>query len=437
MARATTALVDIEIPGRARGGVRVHRPAEGKASYRVVWTDNERRQRERTFRSYQLALDAAHAPALSLASAAGQADSTPSVAVTLGDLVDHYLFGAGRSPKWTSPKSARRPRDIARRVLTATDLALPVEQLVGRQGVPHLAAIMQRAEALGCPPGGGEYDKTGQLLNTLLTVGARDGLLDLSAGNPMTVIKYRISDYQLSDAPQLQTVRYVGEEERPSTDRVHEFIDAARHRFGNREALYFETLAFGGLRPAEANGLGPGQIREDRAGLLVDRQLMELRRVETSGTGQTQRFALPKWGLKRNAWIAPDVHERLTELAAQVRRDSDLPPGQQVLFPAPHGGYRWQQNFRRTVFCVVAQEVGWPTVTVQTRGRAEQHYEWPLYAFRHHYANFLLKDLQQPIVAVARWMGHRDSRVTERMYLKTELADLDRASAAYDSDRRT
>lgn len=370
MSRPVTAIAVVNIPGRPHGGVRVHRPAAGKNSHRVVWTDNAGRQRELTRVGYDEALAAAQDKAVELASEVAGENLSDEEDPNLGDLLDHYLYGAGRSERWTSPKSARRPAQLARRVLTDDDLNVPGGVLVTDPSRTALTMIMRRAVERGCPEGGGEYAKTGALLKTVIDVAERDGLVDLPFGNPMDGMRYRISDYESSDAPQLMTVRYVGDEERPPTDRVLQFIDAATRRFGPIEGLFIGVLAFGGARPGEAIGLGPAQVRQDRAGLLIDRQVLELRRseVEAGGTG-TQIFKLPKWNLKRNAWVAPDIHAQLVELSEQVIAkgggDSAL------LFP---------------------QRVDWPRQRVFARGRWETHWTWPVYAFRHHYANFLLKD---------------------------------------------
>ncbi|HEX2857192.1 MAG TPA: hypothetical protein VHO26_06910 [Propionibacteriaceae bacterium] len=428
MSRPITAMAVIDIPGRRHGGVRIHQPAAGKASHRVIWTDATGRQRELTRVGYDNALAAARDKAVELAAEVTGDD--PDDDPTLGDLVDHYLNGPGRSERWTSPKSARRPAQIARRVLTLEDLDLPASGVVTDPTQAAVRAVMRRAVERGCPEGGGEYAKTGALLKTVFDVAYRDGLIDLPLGNPLDRLRYRTADYEASDSPQLSTVRYVGEEERPPTDRVLDFQAAATRMFGPAEGLFIGVLAFGGARPGEAIGLGPGQIRRDRAGLLIDRQVLELRRTEAAASGTaTQVFKLPKWNLRRNAWVAPDLHERLVDLADQTIRAGGGPDS--VLFPHRAGGPRWQGNWRRDVFNRVAHEIEWPHEKVFVRGRWETHWLWPVYAFRHHYANYLLKDLNQPLASVARFMGHRDMRVTERMYLKTELTDLDVATAAY------
>ena len=92
MARPITALTVYEIPGRHRGAVRVHRPAVGKSSYRVVWTDNDGKQRERTYPSEDVATTAAATLAESLAYAVrvGIPD-----ALTFEHVLDHYLYGDG------------------------------------------------------------------------------------------------------------------------------------------------------------------------------------------------------------------------------------------------------------------------------------------------------------------------------------------------------
>lgn len=423
MARPTTALVIYEIPGRALGCVRVHRPAAGKASYRVLWTDNTGAQRERT----RTTLDAADAVAARIANdLAAQQPVADLLDPSLGDLLVHHLDGPGRSPRWRSEKSARRPAQIAKRILDPNDLRIPLSEFVGPDGHAILTNIMRRAQQRGCHPGTSEYAKAGGLLKTLFDIAARDGFLPC-ATNPMDQIPYRLHEFTADPDPRMLTVHYVGEELRPPTNRVLDFIDATQRLFGRREALYVETLAFSGARPGEANALTERQLRTDRPGVLIDQQVLELTAAEASAVdGNSTPFRLPKWQRKRNAFVPPTLLEQLRDLGGS---ETIGPHG--VLFPSPSGLIRRQGNWRRDVFNPVATHVGWPSHEVVIRGRSERHWLWSVYAFRHHYANYLLKDLNQPLVSVARFMGHRDVRVTERMYLKTELSDLDVAAAAH------
>jgi integrase len=390
MGRPTTALLTVEIPGRG-GTVRVHRPSQGKASFRVVWTDDQQKSRERTFTDQQAAETAAQqiAEGLALGVAVERV-----VEPTLGDLLAYHLFGDGRSKKWRSPKSARRPAQIARRVLVTDDLDLRASDLCRPAGHSPLQVIMDRAEQRGCEPGGGEYAKTEALLKTLFDIAERDGLLTMPYGNPMADIPYRLQEFSADPERGMLEVKYVGEELRPPTDRVLEFIDAARTMFG-------ETLAFAGLRPGEANALSDTQLRTDHDGLTINQQLLELTAAEAAELGrETMMFCLPKWRQIRNAWLPPGLLERLQELATSER----LGP-QGVLFPSPSGKLRRQGNWRRNVFIPVAEHVGWPRQEEYKRGRVERPWLWPTYAFRHHYANYLLKDLSLPLISVARHMA--------------------------------
>jgi integrase len=427
MPRATTALVVFDIPGRERGGVRILRPAAGKSSYRVLWTEEDGTCRERTRTNRELAEATAESVAVGLAAAV---QVLPGSNPTLGDLLDYHLHGAGRPNRWTSEKSARRPAQIARRIFSEVDLARPAHDYLVPEGRLLLQDILNRAALAGCIPGGAEYEKAGALMKRLFDVAANDGLLALPAGNPMSGMRYRLQEYNADPSPQLLTVNYIGPELRPPTERVLEFIDAAERRFGAREGRYVEVLAFGGLRPGEANGLSGAQLRTDHPGILVNRQLLELTAAEARAAGgESQQFRPPKWGHLRNAAYPAPLLMKLREFA---ETNPSGPKG--VLFPNMScAGFRRQGNWRRDVFHPIAEYVGWPTQNVSIRGREETHWVWPVYAFRHHYANFLLKDLDVPLVKVARSMGHKDARITERMYLKTELDDLDSISSAYDT----
>lgn len=417
-------VVHFQIPGRPLGGVKVYHPGAGKRSYRVVWTEAPHAVRERTRTNRELAIELAESIAVDLAS---EMTPTRSADPVFAELVHYHLYGPGKSKRLTSPKSERRPITIARRILTDEHLSLPASHYTGIDGSRALQQILNRASTMGVAKGGWEYEKAGELLRTVLRVAARDGLIELPHGNPMDNLKFRRHHFTIGHGRGLRTVDHVGPEARPPTQRVHEFIDAANTMFGSREARYIEVLAFGGLRPGEANGLTVGQLGE-HAGLYIDRQLMELTPAEAERDGgPTIQVRLPKWQMKRNAFY-PSVY--LNKLRTLAEEESLGPTD--FLFPTARGGPRRQNNWRRDVFKPVAAHVNWPTTAVHVRGRLEQHFLWPAYSFRHHYANHLLKDLGIPLVNVAMFMGHRDSRVTELMYLKDESADLVAADAAYE-----
>ena len=422
MPRPSTAITAFTIPGRRYGGVRVNRPSKND-SYRILFTDDDGHPRERTRVGLASAEQAAEAIARELAARqhTGRLNN-PS----LGDLLAHYAEGSGRPKRWTSEKSARRPKAIARRIFTADDLHRPAAAFCDPENLHLLQGILDRAATMGCHPGSSEYAKAGGLLKTIFDVAARDDLISLPHGNPASHLRYRLHEFHSTPDPQLLTVNYVGPELRPSTDRVLEFIDATSRMFGDREALYVQVLAFAGLRPGEANALTPGQLRGDHPGIRVHQQILELTASEARASGgPTQQFRPPKWGQIRNAFCPDPILRSLRDL------NSTSSASGKVLFPSPRGGLRRQGNWKRDVFIPVATHLNWPSHSVHTRGRTERHWVWPAYAFRHYYANYLLKALQMPLVAVARFMGHRDVRVTERMYLKTELADLDVAQSAY------
>lgn len=425
MARSTTALTVYEIPGRPRGAVRVHRPADGKSSFRVIWTDDHGKQRERTYPCRETADDAAAAIAESLAITVRTGVAEVS---TFRQVVHHHLYGRGMSPSWNSPRSIRRPREIARRYLTEEDLDLPVSALSGQEGIAFFNRIMARVQALGTKPGTQEYEKAGALLWTTLNVAHRDGLIQLPFGNPMRTINYRMSFYSTRSDRRAATVDYIDEDLRPSTPRVLEFVECIGDMFGEREALYVRTMAFGGLRPGEANALSPRQVLDgDHDGLNIDQQVLELTAEEAAVHNlPTQHIRLPKWGLVRDAWIPPELRTDLLRWA----EDNALGP-EDVYFPSPRGHMRWQGNWRGKVFNKVAAEVGWPHELVHTRGRLEKHWLWSVYAFRHHYANYLLKECEVPIYLVSDYMGHRHTWITEHMYAQPQRADLDYATAAH------
>ena len=425
MARPSTALTTYAIPGRARGPVRVHRPGRNKSSFRVVWTDDDGRQRERTFKSEQLAQTAAATLAHDLATSVS-IQGRP--AATFGHLLDHYLYGPGMSKKWRSEKSARRPRQLARRYLIPQDLEVTATDLAGPEGAAFCHLILDRVQQLGTRIGTQEYEKAGALLATVLDTAVRDGLIELPMGNPMRSIPHRMGQFSGRSDRRAANVVYVTEDLRPSTDRLTEFVHHTDRLFGELEATYVRVLAFGGLRPGEANALTPRQVLTgNHDGLQIDQQLLELTATEAAEVdGATQQFRLPKWGRIRDAWIPPELRADLLRLASERSLAPD-----DVFFPAPSGSLRWQGNWRRNVFNIVATEADWPSHKVFIRNRTERHWSWPVYAFRHHYANYLLKECEVPIYLVSDYMGHRHTWITEHMYAKPQRADLDFATSAH------
>lgn len=431
MSRATTALAVYEIPGRTRGSVRVHSPASGKASHRVVWTSDAGRQVERTRVGFEAACAEAHRVAVELASTVpteGRRAGQP----TLGEMLDSYLDGAGRSPQWTSHNSSRRFRQVARRILQPEDYAVTADVIVGDPDLTFLRRVMAHAQELGCAPGGREYAMAGLLLKTTLDAADRVGMIDLPDGNPMARIDYRARLPRASArSRELRNVEYVSEQLRPPADAVNALIAAADDLAGEAYGTALGVGGYGGLRLGEILAVRAEQVlRPDlvaAGGLHVDRQLVEMTRAEAGPDVPLLTFGVPKWGSVRTTWVAPHVHGRLVELARAVEREKG-PHG--LLFAAPRGGAMSRSNFRSRVFVPAAVAAGWPRGEEWKRGRVEHPWQWTLHNLRHGYANYALKDARQPLIFVAEWLGHDDVRVTARMYERPEIADIAAATSA-------
>lgn len=194
---------------------------------------------------------------------------------------------------------------------------MPVTDLGGPEGIAFCRAFMSRVQEIGTRPGTQEYEKAGSLISTTLDVAARDHLLTLPLGNPMQTVPFRVGHFTSKADRRAANVQYITEDLRPSTPRVDEFIARTRDLFGDVEAVYVRTMAYGGLRPGEANALTPRQVLAGaHDGLQIDQQVLELTASEAAASdGGTQQIRLPKWGRLRDAWIPPDLRRDLHEMA--------------------------------------------------------------------------------------------------------------------------
>lgn len=431
MTRTSSAVHDVPILGRARGGVRVYRPATGKASFRVVWTDTEGRQRESTRTTLDDARALAQDVATKLALEVPAQPPAPSK-VTFGDVLVHCLDGPGARPGWAAATLSRY-RDAARRALAPEDLDVPMHTILTDPDQTILRRILDRAVDRGCTPGGSELYQVGTMLSVVLACAAETGLIELPAtGNPARALDYRrTTPGSSARAREGMTIAQVSQGDRPPVDHVSALIAAADHHLGTDAGTSLGTMSYAGVRLGELLAIRAEQVLDPdvlrSGGLLVDRQLVEYRR--RSGPGGTSiGFTSPKWGSRRITWVGPPVRDRLVELA----RAADARGGPNaLLFHAPQGDPARRSNFRRRIFGVAATHAGWPRGTENKRGRVEHPWVWTPHSLRHFYAAWCLTDLSLPIISVAHWLGHDDVRTTAAMYVRAELAELDAATTHY------
>ena len=248
----------------------------------------------------------------------------------------------------------------------------------------------------------------------------------------MTGIKYSIATVHGKPGARFGNVLAVPEEDSPPTHRVDAHIAAAPVLTGRWfEGLPAAVMAYGGLRIEEALALEPEQVLAHTPGLIIDRQLLELRASDNRGKAGIIPVD-PKGGRSRETFLRPDVWELLRRraeevLAAPHRRGQPRP-----LFPAPRGGWQRTDNYRFRIFVPCARQADWPKL--ETAEEGHRTWQWTPHSLRHHYANWLLKDLALSPTVVAGYMGHTSADVTEQMYLHRERSDINRGLAAFEKE---
>jgi len=200
------------------------------------------------------------------------------------------------------------------------------------------------------------------------------------------------------------STRSITDDEIPAVDSVHSLAAecGTRSRVWWRE-LEILLVAYSGMRWGEHAALTAGQIDVGRRRITVDRQVVELR----SGL----RESLPK-GRRRRVTMYPATTPGGVDLDLMMqRRLSELDDPNELVFPAPRGGWARRSNFGRNLWDLACDFIGWP------RNPDGEGWYWTFHSLRHVFATWALAQPNIRIEDVSRLMGHSSIRVTQEIYV--------------------
>src|SRR5438270_516888 len=116
-------------------------------------------------------------------------------------------------------------------------------------------------------------------------------------------------------------------------------------------------------------------------------------------------------GRRRRVTMYPACTPGGVDLAAMVQRRLDELDGDELLFPAPTGGWARRSNYGRNLLDKAAEDVGWP------RRLDRNGWLWTFHSLRHVFATWALAQPNIRIEDVSRLMGHSSIRVTQEIYV--------------------
>ena len=200
------------------------------------------------------------------------------------------------------------------------------------------------------------------------------------------------------------STRSITDDEIPTVDAVHTLAAecGTRSRVWWRE-LEILLVAYSGMRWGEHAALTAGQVDVERRRITVDRQVVELR----SGL----RESLPK-GRRRRVTMYPATTPGGVDLDVMAqRRLAELDDPNQLLFPAPRGGWARRSNYGRNLWDLACEFIGWP------KNPDGDGWYWTFHSLRHVFATWALAQPNIRIEDVSRLMGHSSIRVTQEIYV--------------------
>ena len=200
------------------------------------------------------------------------------------------------------------------------------------------------------------------------------------------------------------STRSITEDEIPTVEAVHDLAAEC----GTRSRVWWRELevllvAYSGMRWGEHAALTAGQLAVDRRRITVDRQVVELR----SGLKES----LPK-GRRRRVTMYPAVTPGGVDLDVMVRqRLAELNNPDDLVFPAPRGGWARRSNYGRNLWDPACEMIGWP------KNPDGNGWYWTFHSLRHAFATWALGQPNVRIEDVSRLMGHSSIRVTQEIYV--------------------
>lgn len=427
------AVAAYEVPGMPGRVVRVSSPGvrpDGrlKGSYRITFYDHDGRRGEIT----AVGLEAAKQRALNKVAELGVVASVgPKAAHPVRSLVDCYLTEFADEREWSL--SYRRERSW-----TAGWLPNWFESiLVYNWNADVSRRILKEVREKGYPRGSQEYRRVGAFLSGLRSCAWEYGFLPRSE-DPMSGIKYnpttrrqRRSTEERHEA--LPTVRRVSHEEVPTHEAWYAMAEAAARRSGRwYEAIRVALFSGAGMRWGEVADLRVGDLNLDGCTptVHITRQTVEVDK-EFSVTGETLLVDQPpKGGITRHAFVDPALlpllRQRRDELQREAGPNADISDGR--LLPTATGRPWRESNYLTKVWRPCAQELGWQRLENmgdRPTGSRKSGLLWTPHSGRHLYATWLIRDCQVGVALVSEYMGHGDSKVTEKMYVHRGGAAVD------------
>lgn len=174
-------------------------------------------------------------------------------------------------------------------------------------------------------------------------------------------------------------------------------IDADRCGRENSRSCWSPTAECAGGEHAAltADRIDPGRRR-----ITVDRQVVETR--------SALKLSLPK-GRRRRLTMYPAVSPGGVDLGALVEKRLAEIGHDDVVFPAPQGGWLRRSNYGRNIWSPSATAINWP--------RTERGWRWTFHSLRHVFATWALNQPGLRIEDVSRLLGHSSTRVTQDIYI--------------------
>ena len=370
-------------------GVRAYPPAGPGGYWRIRWEEAGRR-RDTSARTRADAITKAG----ELVERLSRGTDTNLAKATGGDLVGHYLDPARRPPRghaWSKRHRDEQARycrlyvvpeigHIACRRLTRADL----QRILDRASTVSVAQHLRRC------------------LTGIVNAGLEQGHL-LPRQDLLRGVRWHDGEHSTTREPE-GLVRAVTEDEIPTTAMIHALAAAAasRRRHVWWRELEILLVAYSGLRWGEHAALTAAQIDAGRRRITVDRQIIETRSALS--------LSLPK-GRRRRVTMYPAVTPGGVDLAALVdKRLAELDDPDDLVFPAPHGGWARRSNYGRNTWDPAARNIGWPRTDT---GR----WRWTFHSLRHVFATWALNQPGLRLEDVSRLLGHSSTRVTQDVYI--------------------
>lgn len=369
------------------GGVRAYPPARSDGYWRIRWEEAGRR-RDTSARTQAEAI----AKATELVEHLARGTATDLARSSGAELVAHYLDPARRPPRGR-PWSERHRDEQVRycNLYVLPEIAIMTCRRLTRVDMQR---ILDRAPTASV----GEHLR--RCITGIVNAGLEEGHL-LVRQDLMRGVRWHPAEPTAEPEPD-GLVRAITEEEIPTTVALQGIAAAAAQR---RRPVWWRELeillvAYSGLRWGEHAALSAAQIDPARRRITVDRQVIETR--------SALKLSLPK-GRGRRVTMFPAVTPGGIDLATLVdKRLKDL-GDQDLVFPAPQGGWARRSNYGRNIWDPAADEVGWP--------RQDGRWRWTFHSLRHVFATWALNQPGLRLEDVSRLLGHSSTRVTQDIYI--------------------